>query len=855
MAKKAAKRKGNADNTNLKESNKTEQIQSEDENASEDDLLQKFENMDADSSDDEGIEQNHNSDDSDELEFESDDEGNYMSKNKTEAQEESSSEDDIDEADIEDVSSDDNNTEEDEDNSSAINEENSNESDNNLNDLKSAADADSDNDEPVAVSKKEKSNLKQKEKQQQQKQQKKKKTKAVKNANHPSTSNSTEIESSETTIGTTTTSQLPPIVQRILPEYENSDTSDEEDIRNTVGNIPMHWYDEYKHIGYDWDGRKIVKPPKGDQIDDFLRKIEDPNFWRTVKDPQTGQEVLLTDADIDLIKRINSARVPNPEHNEYEPWIEWFTSEVERMPIKNVPDHKRSFLPSVSEKKKVSRMVHALKMGWMKTTEEVEREKQAKRGPKFYMLWETDTGREHMRRIHDPVSAPKRDLPGHAESYNPPPEYLFDEKEQKEWLKLRDEPHKRKLHFMPQKYTSLRAVPAYPRYLRERFLRCLDLYLCPRAKRMKLSIDAEYLIPKLPSPKDLQPFPTVESMVYRGHTDLVRSISVEPKGEYIVSGCDDKTVKIWEIATGRCIRTIQTEDVVRCVAWCPNAKLSIIAVATGNRLLLINPKVGDNLIVKKTDDLLSEEPKNEQLESERIKNAVQWATADSAEQEKGVRVVITHFKPIRQVTWHGRGDYLATVMPEGANRSAIIHQLSKRRSQIPFSKSKGLIQCVLFHPIKPCLFVATQHNIRIYDLVKQELVKKLLTNSKWISGMSIHPKGDNLLVSTYDKKMLWFDLDLSTKPYQTMRLHKNAVRSVAFHLRYPLFASASDDQSVIVSHGMVYNDLLQNPLIVPLKKLQTHEKREEFGVLDVVWHPVQPWVFSTGADATIRLYT
>lgn len=70
--------------------------------------------------------------------------------------------------------------------------------------------------------------------------------------------------------------------------------------------------------------------------------------------------------------------------------------------------------------------------------------------------------------------------------------------------------------------------------------------------------------------------------------------------------------------------------------------------------------------------------------------------------------------------------------------------------------------------------------------------------------MAIHPKGDNLLVSTYDKKMLWFDLDLSTKPYQTLRLHKGAVRNVAYHQRYPLFASASDDTTVIVSHGMVY---------------------------------------------------
>lgn len=86
-------------------------------------------------------------------------------------------------------------------------------------------------------------------------------------------------------------------------------------------------------------------------------------------------------------------------------------------------------------------------------------------------------------------------------------------------------------------------MPVYQRYVRERFLRCLDLYLCPRAKRMKLTIDAEYLIPKLPSPKDLQPFPTVESMVYNGHTDIIRCISVEPLGQYIVSGSDDTTVK------------------------------------------------------------------------------------------------------------------------------------------------------------------------------------------------------------------------------------------------------------------------------------------------------------------------
>lgn len=48
---------------------------------------------------------------------------------------------------------------------------------------------------------------------------------------------------------------------------------------------------------------------------------------------------------------------------------------------------------------------------------------------------------------------------------------------------------------------------------------------------------------------------------------------------------------------------------------------------------------------------------------------------------------------------------------------------------------------------------------------------------------------------------------------------------------------------------------MQNPLIVPLKKLQSHKALEEFGVFNLIWHPMQPWIFSCGADATIRLFT
>lgn len=50
-------------------------------------------------------------------------------------------------------------------------------------------------------------------------------------------------------------------------------------------------------------------------------------------------------------------------------------------------------------------------------------------------------------------------------------------------------------------------------------------------------------------------------------------------------------------------------------------------------------------------------------------------------------------------------------------------------------------------------------------------------------------------------------------------------------------------------------DLLSNPLIVPVKILRGHEVVDFEGVLDCAFHPTQPWIFTAGADASICLFT
>ena len=49
--------------------------------------------------------------------------------------------------------------------------------------------------------------------------------------------------------------------------------------RNTVGDVPLEWYKDEKHIGYDIAGKKIKKKERQDKLDSFLANVDDSKNW------------------------------------------------------------------------------------------------------------------------------------------------------------------------------------------------------------------------------------------------------------------------------------------------------------------------------------------------------------------------------------------------------------------------------------------------------------------------------------------------------------------------------------------------------------------------------------------------
>ncbi|XP_042030365.1 ribosome biogenesis protein BOP1 homolog [Salvia splendens] len=618
---------------------------------------------------------------------------------------------------------------------------------------------------------------------------------------------------------------------------EESDSSEDEVApRNTIGDVPLKWYKDEEHIGYDLSGKKIKKKEKKSKLDSFLARTDDSKSWRKIIDEYNDEEVELTKEEINLIRRMMDSKAPHADFDPYPSYIDWFTWDGAKHPLSNAPEPKRRFIPSKWDAKKVVKYVRAIRSGQIKLDDKPKEE------PKFYDLWgeASSAGRQGLAYI----PAPKPKLPGHEESYNPSLEYIPTQEEINAYQLMFEEDRPK---FIPKQYTSLRSVPAYEKAVQETFDRCLDLYLCPRVHKKRINIDPESLKPKLPSPRNLKPYPTTCYLEYRGHKGPVVTISAESTGQWLASGSKDGTVRIWEVETGRCLQIWDIGEPINEVEW--NPELPVLAVAAGQDVFILKTSCGSDEHQKKIEDLLHVQPQVEADDSDTNESIVNWLPADT---HGGIR--LKHFKTVTKVEWHRKGDYLSTLMPSGESRSVLVHQLSKKLTQrIPF-KTKGIHVSSAFHPTRSMFFAATKKDVRVYDLLKQKLVKKLEPGVREISSLAIHPGGDNAIVGSKDGKLCWFDMDLSSKPYKVLRCHGKDITSVAYHRSYPLFVSSSDDCTAYVFHGMVYSDLNQNPLIVPLEILRGHSSFDGRGVMDCKFHPRQPWLFTAGADSLIKLY-
>lgn len=111
------------------------------------------------------------------------------------------------------------------------------------------------------------------------------------------------------------------VYDEIDPVYDSDDTDAQEPV-NTIGNIPLSFYDSYPHIGYDINGKKVMRPAAGEALDALLDSIEVPKGWTGLTDPETGKPLNLTQEQLEMIRKIQMNEVPQDGYDPYPVWFQ-----------------------------------------------------------------------------------------------------------------------------------------------------------------------------------------------------------------------------------------------------------------------------------------------------------------------------------------------------------------------------------------------------------------------------------------------------------------------------------------------------------------------------------------------------
>ncbi|CAE7750100.1 ERB1, partial [Symbiodinium sp. KB8] len=98
------------------------------------------------------------------------------------------------------------------------------------------------------------------------------------------------------------------------------------------------------------------------EIDALLESKDNPDAWRTVKDHKNQREVVLTDTDLEIIRRIRSRMYPSAATDTTE-MVEFDNPEARIHPERKAHPPKARFLPSKWERMKVKRLVALLREG------------------------------------------------------------------------------------------------------------------------------------------------------------------------------------------------------------------------------------------------------------------------------------------------------------------------------------------------------------------------------------------------------------------------------------------------------------------------------------------------------------
>jgi small GTP-binding protein len=328
------------------------------------------------------------------------------------------------------------------------------------------------------------------------------------------------------------------------------------------------------------------------------------------------------------------------------------------------------------------------------------------------------------------------------------------------------------------------------------------------------------------APHPVTPHPALKlCRTLQKHTDIVHRMALSPDGCILASPSRDRTVRLWNMESGRVLKTLEHHSSVLCVAWSPDG----MTLATG------------------TDN---------------AKKVFIW----DATTGRHMKTLDGHWGRVNGVAWSPDGKILASCSDD---QQIVLWNTMSGRLLRKLKGSTTGIQTIAWSPDGRRLCSSTYDIFTLWNPESGEEIRRLKGHNGYVLSLAWAPNGPHVASSSQDKTVRIWDAEAGHGQY-VLEGHTGQVVSVSFLDGGRLLASLGHNGTVIFWRTDTWAEVLrveQIGVAGNLANLAIHpslpvmavrgESRNEINIwnLDLALlrgaEPTEPTVFYVNAKAVL----
>jgi WD40 repeat protein len=255
----------------------------------------------------------------------------------------------------------------------------------------------------------------------------------------------------------------------------------------------------------------------------------------------------------------------------------------------------------------------------------------------------------------------------------------------------------------------------------------------------------------------------VKAVTQLGHRGNVESVTFSPDGKFALSGSDDKTLRLWEVATGRELRSfVDPVGWINSVAFSPDGKYVLSGGGSPG-------KVGRLF----------------EFESE----LKLWDRATGRQ----LRSFEGHTNEVASVAFSPDGKF---ALSGSSDHTLRLWEVATGRELRSFKSHTNKVESVAFSPDGKFILSGSSDNmLKLWEVATGQELRSFVGHGGWVMSVTFSPDGKLALSGSWDRTLKLWEVDTG-RELKTFKGHLEAVRSVAFSPDGKSALSGSDDHTL-----------------------------------------------------------